>query len=475
MVSRGSAWIAASACVLGIVVPACGDPRPPNVVLITIDTLRADHTSLHGYERDTTPFLAEWARGGTVFERAYSPSSWTLPAMSMILTGQVQVKNEGRIFPVQTSLAEVFRERGYRTGAVVANRLLTDERGFSSGFDDYRVLEPKVKGQPVAHWLAPQVNARAFEFLDRGREPFFLFLHYFDPHNPYRPIGEHRFDPWNRPDRRRAFRDAMAAEHAGRLDDAAYAGIEDRIALYDAEVRQVDEAFAELMTRLDREGLADNTLVIVTADHGEGLWQRAVNKDDKLKEGFFPFLYFEHGTQLYEEQVHVPLVLRGPGVPNGLRVDDDVSLLDVAPTMLSLLDLPRPGAMVGEALLPELPPSGRSIFSICSRGTTVKADGRFRLHQPRDYRLKKGIAPELYDLGADPAELERLQDAERERELGARIEAWLAAHEDIDWDAEPLSLEDVERDLGALGYTIEDMMGEDAEQEEDGDETHPDE
>ena len=125
----------------GLVLAACGGDRPPNVLLVTVDTLRADHTSLHGYDRKTTPALDAWAEGGTVFERGWSMSSWTMPSMAMLLTGQARASNAGRIFDWQDTLAQLFQARGYRTGAVVANPLINPEQGYDRGFDDYQVFE----------------------------------------------------------------------------------------------------------------------------------------------------------------------------------------------------------------------------------------------------------------------------------------------------------------------------------------------
>jgi arylsulfatase A-like enzyme len=429
--------------------------------MITIDTLRADHTTLGGYERDTTPALAEWARGGTVFDRAFSASSWTLPSMSMLLTGQVQVNNEGRIFPKQAPLAETLRARGYRTGAIVANPLLTSERGFDRGFDHYEVETDAPHGP--TDWLAPGVTRRGIEFMSKGREPFFLLLHYFDPHDPYLPIDGLAFEPFHSAERAQAFRRALPPDQRDLLTPEVVRGIEARIAQYDSEVLQTDRGLEELFDWMDAEGLTENTIVVVTADHGEGLWQRAATVGEKPKEVFFPELYFEHGIQLYGEQVHVPLVFRGPGVPVGIRAETAVSLLDVAPTVLALLDLPRPRLMPGVALLPEVPASrGLPVYSICSRCRSVTVDGRWRLHQPRKYKLEQGARPELFDLEADPLELAPLDDPDREAELRGLIESWLAGNRAIDWgDAGPVDYDKVREEMSAIGYAVEEMMGED--------------
>ncbi len=442
-------WWAALVAALAV---GCGEKGPPNVVLVVIDTLRADHTSLHGYERDTTPGLREWAKGGTVFERAYSASSWTLPSMSMLMTGQVQVKNEGRIFPRQSHLAEILRDRGYHTGAVIANQLLTGERGFERGFDEYELYQREHKSGIVG-WTADEVTDLALDFTSRAREPFFLQLHYFDPHDPYQPVEGRAFEPWDRPERMAAFRRALPAEHADRLDPRVYRGIEERIAQYDSEVLQADRGITRFLRHLEEEGLDERTLVVITADHGEGLWQRAQTLGETPNQGaFFPELYYWHGVQLFDEQVRVPLVFRGPGVARGQRIDSPASLIDVVPTLLALLDLPRPELLAGTELLPERRRE-MPVFSICSRGRTVTVDGRFRLHEPRQYMRDRGVRPELFDLEADPLELEPLVDPVKEAELRALIDGWIAAYERFEWsDLDAIDSERVAEDLALLGY-----------------------
>jgi choline-sulfatase len=442
----------------------------PNVLLISIDTLRMDHTSLAGYERDTTPALAEWAKAGVVFEQAYSASSWTLPGMSMLLTGQVQVENEGRIFPRQAPLAETMRERGYRTGAVIANPLLTSERGFDRGFDYFNIRTDE--NPQSREWLAPGVTERGIEFMSKGEEPFCLLLHYFDPHDPYLPIDGINFPPFGSEERYKAFQAALPDEDKPKFSRQVYTGIEKRIAAYDAEVFQTDFYLAQLFEWMDDQGLSENTIVIVTADHGEGLWQRAATIGETPKEVFFPELYFEHGVQLYGEQIHVPLVFRGPGVPVGVRNNTAFSLLDVVPTILSLLDLPVASSMPGMALLPEIPKVRTSpVFSICSRGRSVTVDSRYRLHQPREYKIKQGQLPELFDIVNDPLELTPLEDPAMEERLRGLITDWVAAGEAIDWgDIAPIDMDKLREEMHAVGYVAEDMFGEDIGKSEGSDE-----
>ena len=442
-----------------------GHELPPNVLVISIDTLRMDHTTLGGYERDTTPALAAWAQGGSVFNQANAASSWTLPSMSMLLTGQVQVKNEGRIFPNQAPLAETLRERGYRTGAVMSNALLTSERGFDRGFDRFEIkTEHNSGGQ---NWLAPDVTDRGIAFMSGERKPFFLLLHYFDPHDPYLPIDGQLFTPFRSEKRAQAFRSALPEDQRKLLTPEIYRGIEERIAQYDSEVLQTDRSLQRLFEWMEAVGLAENTIVVVTADHGEGLWQRAATLGENEKPVFFPKLYFEHGIQLYAEQVHVPLIFRGPGVPSGIQSAATVSLLDVVPTVLSLLRLSPAPNTPGIALLPVVPASrGMPVFAICSRGTSVTVENRYRLHLPREYKLEQGMKPELFDLSVDPLELNPLNDPNREAELKQMIATWIETNRAIEWgEVKPIDADQIRREFAGIGYAADEMLGEDFDKE----------
>ncbi len=449
-----------------VLASACGSD-PPNVVLISIDTLRADHMSMYGYERETTPRIDEWAEGGTVFERAWAASSWTMPSMAMLVTGQVRIDNSGRIGESQATLAQALRARGYATAAVVANPLLTAGRPspddpalvvgnrFDAGFDSYELYDPRTGRRGPNAWAADEVSERGLRWLAANDdEPFFLFLHYFDPHHPYRPDGGPRFEAWSSDGRRERFRSAVAPEHRETFDDEVYAGIERHIALYDSEVLQTDRAVGRVLAYLESEGLAENTLVVLTADHGEGLWQRAAQAGEPWKdEAFYPALYFEHGVMLHEEQVRVPLALRGPGVPAGERVEAPASLLDVVPTVLARVDVATTGVLHGLDLFGPGHAERREVFSICSRATTLTVDGRWRLHEPRAYRVEQfGAAPELYDLERDPGETAPLDDPARIESMRKIVAGWRERHASTapvagSLDAEERAL------LDALGYT----------------------
>lgn len=442
-------WVACSSLAL---VSCSRRPRAarPNVVLVVIDTLRADHTSLGGYERPTTPAIDAWATGGTVFERAWAASSWTLPSMNMLLTGQVTLHMGGRIAAGQEPLAEVLSAAGYRAGGIVGNGLLRGEIGFERGFEHYELVEPEPSS--IGHWTADEVVAKGLRWVESldGRQPFFLYLHLIDPHAPYDPKAGLAFEPRHDAARQSALRAALPEEQRALLDEGTYRGIESFISAYDSEILQADAGLQRLFDWLAASGLESETLLVLTSDHGEGLWQRAVEPDEKPKPStYFPALYYGHGDQLYSEQVHVPLVLRGPGVPIGARRTDEVSLLDVLPTLLAILDLEPPGRLEGRDLFADnrVP---HPLFSITTGISTLTVGGRWRLHLPSRRRMRiHALAPALYDLQVDPLELRPVQDPERQGALREGLLTWRRSH--AKQGVPGMTREEIER-LRRLGY-----------------------
>ena len=335
---------------------------------------------------------------------------------------------------------------------MIANPLLNASQGYGRGFDRFEVRPP---GTP--EWDGEAVVDRGLaQLAGRGPRPFFLYLHLFDPHYPYEPAAcLDATTPRDDAARRAAFTAALPPEQRELMDDAAYRGIESLIALYDGEIACADRALGRLFGALEAEGLAEDTLVVLTSDHGEGLWQRAPAEGEELKtQVFFPQLYYSHGVQLYSEQVHVPLILRGPGVEAGTVEPADVSLLDVVPTVLELAGVPAPDGFSGVSLVSSASRGGDgAIYSVCSRLTTVTVDGRWRLHVPREHRVERfGARPELYDLSSDPLELEPLEDPERAAGMIRMVAAWRARHAGgpaPEIDAEQRAL------LESLGYAGE--------------------
>ncbi|MBM3977307.1 MAG: sulfatase [Planctomycetes bacterium] len=453
------AWLALLCALLA----ACGEPateserapaefqRAHNVVLIVIDTLRADHLSLYGHERATTPRIDAWAAGGTVYEHAYAPAPWTLPSMTMLFTGRQILRRAGVKDPDRVTLAERLHQHGFQTCGIVANALLRAQFGWSRGFDHYDQDEHKLDAVKDDGWPADLVVQKGLDWLARRDDrPFFLFLHLLDPHFPYRPEPGDAFEPFDRPERRAAFTAALPEAQRAQLTDEAYAAIEREIANYDAELLGADRALGRLFDTLDAAGLSEDTLVILTSDHGECLWQRPmVPNKGPFQKCVFPLLFSTHGELVYEELVHVPLVMRGPGVPRGLRSRTDASLLDIAPTVLSHFDLPslpRPG---GRVLDPRDSTPRAERYAVFDTANALTVDGRYKLHL---FRGKPGSAEwqpsELYDLELDPGEQRPLQDAAQSADLRARLEAWIQGRAEQD---APLTQDEL-RAMRAMGY-----------------------
>jgi len=367
----------------------------PNLVVILLDTLRADRVGFAGYSRPTTPALDALAAGGTIFTRAYAPCSWTRPSTTTLLTGLEPADHrvDGRAHHVPealVTLAERLREVGYATSAFSSNPNVIPYWGFDQGFE--RFLDFQSKNWARNDDVAGMVDL-VLQELERVRNrPFFLYLHINQIHSPYAPPAAHlravRGDP-------------------GRPSD-----------LYDGEIHFTDAELGRLWDRLRALGLDERTLLVVVGDHGEEFQEHGGDY---------------HGKTLYEEVLRVPLFLRWPGVvPEGRRIERWVGLAAVTPTVLSLLRLPGAAAR-GPTLLGVRDPAENE--PVAPFYFSLDHDGR-RLHAVSDGRWKyirtmqPSRAEELYDLAADPAERHSRAQAERgERgRLVALLERRLSAH-----------------------------------------------
>jgi arylsulfatase A-like enzyme len=372
--------------------PSRNEPRPPNVILFLVDSLRADALGTYGNSIVETPAIDRFAREGAVFERAFATSSWTRPSVTSILTGLhpsahgAETRND-RLSPALSYLPEIFREHGYRTGFLVTNPNIGAFFGYSRGVDDFLELygrreEGRVSSQEL---VAPsdQTIGRAREWLDQVSEPFFLVVFVIDPHFPYDPPP--------------AF-DRYASSVAG----------DPRLARYYGEVAFVDDSFGRLMEHLRERGIAERTIALFTADHGEEFLEHdAVG----------------HGKSLYEESLRVPLLLRWPGhIDAGQRIEMPVQLVDILPTVLGLARIPVPPSQQGRPLFR---PSGEPEPPLFA---SLKLDGRdqwsVRAYPWKLILDRRSDRSLLFDLSSDPEEkqdLSRLNPG-RVRE----IRGWLA-------------------------------------------------
>ena len=337
---------------LALASSACrpSDPSRPNLVLIVVDTLRSDHLSAAGYPRETSPILENLARRGTFFDRFYSHSAVTRPSVATLFTSRFVsghgITNQGgaglaRELP---SLPEILHRSGYSTRAFVTNPQIHPLLGFDRGFDRYerlfdRDVDP-VRLQPgdLVKLPASEVFASAQESLaELRRRPFFYYIHLLDPHGPYQPPAED-LAIFADPDYRGVITGSIAdfvryAQFRSHPED-----LDHFRALYDGEIRSMDRALGEFVDWLERSGHLDNTHLLLTADHGEEFMEHGATG---------------HSFQLFEESIRVPLLWIGPGVPAGRRVGDVAGLVDVLPTVLDVLGVPRPEeSLRGRSLRP---------------------------------------------------------------------------------------------------------------------------
>ncbi len=435
---------------------ACGgsdaDPgRRPDVVLIVIDTLRADHLSSYGYPRPTTPALDRLAAEGTRFADTTSQSAWTLPSMVSLFSGRYLSAYRDFPDPKAPALAEVFHGAGYRTVGVVGNVLLRPEAGFGRGFDHYDARpgtqppgDDRVRARSIdelAEALAGPLDEALAPGPDGGRPPLFLYLHPFDPHAPYAgspeldaelpPAGAPPVEPptWQA--------EALAAlgprPPAGEADwSRELAELRRRRGLYDQDVRLTDDALGRILLDLERRGVLAHAVVAVLSDHGECLYERLGPMQRERLRGEPPatFFYQDHGAYLYEEAVRTPLILWGAGVPAGRTVQAPVENVDLFPTLLELCGVPARGELHGRSLVPLLAgdaPAGwrATVHSHVLFSTSVReVQSGLKLIVPTEQGQKVGVPIELLRLPDDPRELRPIEDAAERARLAALLAAW---------------------------------------------------
>jgi len=426
-------------------------------VLILVDTLRADHVSAYGYERETTPALDGLARRGLRFERAISQASWTLPSLMSLFTARQPSRVDPNdpafrrsvaLAPREETLAEALRDAGYRTISVATNPYNVNEMfGLMEGFEPrhYETSAP-------ARWVVD----RAIEALDRARseapeKPFFLYLHLMDAHTPYEPPPPYdaMFAPPGIDPDTAASRVPAGVASVSELREAGFEQRRERaIARYDGAIRFLDAELGRLFDHLSASDLTDRTHVALVSDHGEEFWDHAELgiRLDVHAHGSPGRYGVGHGHTVFRELVHVPLILAGPGVEPGV-VEAPVRLLDVAPTLLGLAGIPGGlAAASGSDLLA----AGDSGLGSASSETTLGGAPQSslvtesaQLVRMRDVELffdtrRPGwppmrVAPEMQD------ELRRKLDARQDRMHRVAIERR---------DLDPTMIES----LRALGY-----------------------
>jgi len=383
---------------------------PPDIFLFTMDALRADHLSVYGHKRDTSPWLAEIAERGVVMDRASATTSWTVPSVASMLTGmmphqlgvtRVQVEEgnaEQRVPSTAITVAERLRAQGYQTYAITSNALLSAARGYDQGFDHFVNV-----GFEDAVSVAKGVAKYEAEIRDR-KKPVFVWVHMFDPHDPYLP-QEPWIDKWDRTHKGYKVKTATTPADEKPLRDLTMAALRNRTdlrrgkgglihvkALYDSEIRFADGVMADLHKRLD---IDDGDLVIFTADHGEEFRDHAA---------------LGHHMNLYEETVRVPLIMSWPDKFKPGRRDERVSLMELTPTLAEIAGAPVGpyGGVSSRSLMPLLVDGQRSpgppvIVDVTRIGGT-RLMGIYKGELKVVVHAKEPQRPLLFDLYTDPGE-----------------------------------------------------------------------
>jgi len=381
--------------------PAPGKLRAENLVVVLIDTVRADHIKLHNRAtRVQTDYLDRFGAEGMTFERAWAQENWTKPSIATLLTGLYpethRTKTEKHKLPRSVVMAsEHFRALGYATAGFVANGYISNKFGFREGWDVWRNYVRE--GKPNR---ARFVTDDAIRWLERRPvdKPFFLYVHTIDPHVPYIPPRKYTelYDP-------QPYKGVVQARTTAKLLEKIKTGstrLSDRDkrhleALYDGEITYHDDEISRLHDHLADDGLLEDTLIVITSDHGEE---------------FFDHGSVGHGHSVYEELLHVPFVIRLPGATagQGARCDAEVGLIDVLPTACEILGVDCPPGMEGRSLVPLLEGRCRDRWPEVSFADFL--DGQRSARAGRYKLIYRGLAKTLFDLEADPEETRDLSD-----------------------------------------------------------------
>jgi arylsulfatase A-like enzyme len=458
-----------------------GAVRGPNILVVLIDTLRADHLGAYGYERPTSPSIDAFTRESVQFLRAYSQSTWTKPATASLMTGRYPRQHQAylekaKLPESEILLPEALGAAGYRTAIFSGNPWVTREWGFDQGVDHfvsiyderfarvtlfmrslkrlaklvdhkaraYNRVKMLVQGELTTTARDPVVTEALLGWVaERPGQPFYAHLHLMSPHHPYDPPAPYdRFvpDPAHEPVTYYPKKSYFFFEEGEPLDAAARA---DMIARYDGDILFVDGVFGPLIERLRAMGILDDTVVVLVSDHGEE---------------FYDHRNWGHGQSVYEELTRVPLVIRyPPRFPPGKRVDTPVMTVDVMPTLLDLAGVPPLESLAGRSLLPLVGGSavgaGEAYSELLYRYGEARGlveGSRKMIHMRKDQESRA----EGYDLAADPDEQRALGAADpAAAPLLERLDAittWGNAHQSaaVEGQMDP----EMQKRLKALGY-----------------------
>jgi len=398
-----------SVSLAGYLMAAPGDDQI-NILLISIDSLRSDHLGCYGYERDTSPVMDELAASGALFENTISTTSWTLPAhMSLLTSMDISVHGVGRdgvsLHPSIGTVTQRLKKEGYATACFCSSPYMNPAFGFDRGFDLYRnidledekikdtILPPPEERDAVHEDItSPRITDLAITWLENHHSrPFFLFLHLWDVHYDYIPPAPYDklFDP----------------DYQGDIDGKGYIhnnevnpkmdprDLEHIVALYDGEISYVDHYIGRIVKKLKKLRIFDRTLIVVTADHGDE--------------------FFEHGGKghrntLYDEVTMIPLIVHLPDeISMAVRILNQVSIIDIAPTILDLAGITVPGQMQGRSLISLL----RGGDQLDERSALLELGGVLKALRSNSWKLlfnARELQTIIFNLKEDPGENDRL-------------------------------------------------------------------
>lgn len=406
-----------------------------NVLIISMDTTRSDYLSCYGYPQKTTPNIDALAREGTLFANALSPIPLTLPAHSTMMTGTIPPYHgvhdnaEMKLADSNLTLAEKLSEHGFKTHAIVSAMVLGKEFGLDQGFGTYDdQIDKSGEKVNIPHRKGGQITELALAWLEENRdEKFFLFLHYYDPHYPY----------------------AAPEPFASKFKDVPNPGnVSSRILKnrggYAGEIAYTDHCIGQVIDKLKETGLYDSTLIVITGDHGEMLFA----KEEPT-----------HGYFIYQEALKVPLILRTPGAHTPKRVKSIAGIVDIMPTICSLLGIAMPSEIHGQDLSPYIDGSDtttgdRAIFCESLLPTKYNANSLLGIVTDR-YKYIQTTNPELYDLVNDPYEHKNLinDHSQRAKLLQDRLRQILENSVSTASESDKLALDDeTSETLKSLGY-----------------------
>ena len=423
----------------------------PNIIVIVMDTVRADHTSVYGYDRDTTPNLRRLAAESTLYRNAISASDWTSPSHASIFTGMYAlrhgVRNDlpdyriGKLPQGVPTLPEALVRQGYRTVGIASNTgNLSDSMGFGRGFDSYRLPMPWIifersRYPSVLRWVrryllpslkedetylnAGTITTQTIGALSQlaGPEPFFLFLNYMDAHWPYAPPQPFR-SRFGAPSRNMNGDDLDKLARAVDFRERAITDAEQRDlkAAYDGGIAYLDQQLGILFDALRGAGVYEHTLIIVTSDHGEAFGEKSL---------------LGHGTSVYQDQVRVPLLIKYPGQREPIEISALASGVDLYPTVMEAVGAPLERHLAGRPLQPGSTQRARAIFTESYPWPEWPDSPRFRRTQRAMLRdswkliLSTTGGRELYDLSTDAGENRNLMG--EQPQVAAQMEAVLSA------------------------------------------------